>query len=1109
MGKAIWIAPALVVVLLVAGVFWYLTRDLDRYRDEVERQLEALTGRTATVSGELGLALFPDLKVKLSDVAIGDADVPVLSLPEVHAIVSLTSLLTLDLAIERIRIVGPSLTIDRSEEAPLLVDSQATSPPAVRIDAVEIIDARVIWHSELHGVRVFEGLDLAIESKGLDGPFEITGRYTGNAGNWHVDGAIGRLSRPSLPVSLVVRSDAGATLRAAGNLTDWRNDTRFAGTVRLDVPDLARLTGLTTAESLPASFDAVIAIGGDAVEISDLALQLDDTLAFGSIEWSAGELALRMTSSMLDLDLLAALARELDSDHPALAWLLERDVVIDVAVEHAHYRNRTAQQVEVVALFVDGTLEIERAVALLPGNTAVMARGIATISGDIPIFRGPVDVTSSDLRSTLAWLGVDLDGIPPDRLRTARLSAHCEATPGSIVLSAMDLALDSSSVSGSLISQFAAGRSVIADLDIDELALDAYLPDTWQEVDWSDFTLDVRSEIATLVMGDVVAAGVVIDGALNQGTIEFRRLEARDVAGAAVRGSGMIEPLPRTVAFDVEVTAPDTAAMLRGAGVDIPFDVHGPATMEFSLAVQGTFDDVDLEATLATAVADVTVRGRLLQPRTDPSFSGALEIKGNSLAAASGFFGLEVPAPEEEPFTLSADIDIVHSELRLAVVGETLGATLDASGHLTDLILDEGRVVLKHPDWADLMDRWGMMAPDASMAGPLDIAVEVTGSSVGGVALLERGIVGRSSLEGELMWSKAANRPVIDLRLAADTIVLDALASWLPMIVSDADTRLDLVADQLVVGTMALDNVVLRSTAQGGVLHLETLTGSFYGGTIQIAGTASHGLPHEVTYAVVLEDGELGDILATLAGRDTLSGRLSLAAKGTTQGFTAKDLLQSLAGEGRMTLRRGTVEGLDLRAMAEDAQRVATAREIDRSAGGGASEIVRADASFSLSEGVLGSDDLVVIFNGAEGTYALEVDLPRRWVTLGGAVQLTAASTLPPVIMSLVGPLDATDLVLDTRLLEAHLASTPAPLPEDAPSVVPDETDGDDNRTAAEDNAPGVDEGQEDDGSLFFWTLDGDDQGPDVPEPRPAVTDEGGPDGRAVEEEGSILRLLD
>ena len=522
MRKVLLTAAALMAVVLIAGAVWLLTRDLERYRGEVERQLEALTGRDVTVSGDLGLALVPDLKVALSDVTIGDTDAPWLRLPEVHAVVSLTSLLTLDLAVERIRVVGPVLTIGGPDMTGSLTAAGATSHPAVRIDAVEIVDATVTWHSEFHGTRVFEGLDLAIESKGEDGPFEVTGSLSGDVGEWTVDAALGRLTRRSLPVSLAIVSGEGTSLRATGSLQDWRNDARFAGTARLDVADLGRLTGLAGAQALPASFDAVMSVGADTVEVSDLALQIDETVAFGAIESSPGKLAVRMTSSRLDLDRLMALAMEMKSDHPALAWLGGRRVAMDVTVEHALYRNRTARQVEVVATVDDGTVDIKRAAALLPGNTHAMVTGAATIKGDVPIFRGPVDVTSSDLRSTLAWLGVDLEGIPRDRLRTARLSAHCEATPGSAVLSDMDLVLDSSRVTGTLISLFAGKRSFIADLGIDELALDAYLPaglpDTLPEMDWTGFDIDVRSEVGTLVMGDVVAAEVFVDGALNQGT---------------------------------------------------------------------------------------------------------------------------------------------------------------------------------------------------------------------------------------------------------------------------------------------------------------------------------------------------------------------------------------------------------------------------------------------------------------------------------------------------------------------------------------------------------------------------------------------------------------
>ena len=839
-----------------------------------------------------------------------------------------------------------------------------------------------------------------------------------------------------------------------------------------------------------------------------------------------------MTSSRLDLDRLVALAREMDSDHPAFAWLRGRHVAMDVAVEHALYRNRTARQVEVVASVADGTVDIERAAALLPGNTHAMVTGAATIKGDVPIFRGPLDVTSSDLRSTLAWLGVDLEGIPRDRLRTARLSAHCEATPGSVVLSGMDLVLDSSRVTGTLISLFAGKRSFIADLGIDELALDAYLPaglpDTLPETEWSGFALDVRSEVGTLVMGDVVAAGVLVDGALKQGTLEFRRLEARDVSGAAVRAAGTIEPAHRTLAFDVEIEAADMGAIARGAGIETPFDLQGLGNVDLSLAAHGTFDDIDLEGALATAVADFSIRGRLARPLADPSFRSILDVEGESLAAAAGVVGLEVPGGDGEPFMVSADIDLTPHELSLAVAAETLGATLDARGRLRNAVLDEGSAVLKHADSRDLMDRWGL-AGSADLEGPLDIAVKATGSLDEGMVVFERATVGPSSFEGAAEWSTAVARPVVNLRLAADTIVLDALASQLPGVVNDVDGRVDLAADHLFVGGVALDDVQLRSAAEGGVLHLETLSGSLFGGTVLVSGTASHGLPHEVTYSLALEGGELKEILAALAGWDTLSGRLHLAADGTARGLTGEDLLQSLAGDGRISLRRGAVEGFDFQVMAgllaDGTENPAIAEEISRSTGEGTSGIITASASFSMSKGVARSDDLSVIFNGAEGIYELEVDLPRRWIDLAGSVQLTGSTGLPAIDMTVAGPVDETDLVVDTRLLETHLVSEPVPLPEEKPPTPTEETDADGALAAAEPDAsasespinePGdapagetpVSEPEED-GSLFLWVLEEDDGGTEPPPPVPDAEQDSAAEVPKAAESGSILLLLD
>ncbi len=1104
---------ALMAVVLAAGAVWVLTRDLERYRGEVERQLEALTGRDVTVSGDLSLALVPDLKVALNDVTIGDRNAPWLRLPEVHAVVSLTSLLSLDLAVERIRVVRPVLTIGGPDMAGSLSAAAANSRSAVRIDAIEIVDATVTWHSELHGTRVFEGLDLAVESKGVDGPFEITGSLSGHVGQWTVDAALGRLTRKSLPVSFAIVSDEGVSLRAAGSLQDWKSDARFAGTVRLDIADLGRLTGLAGAQTLPTSFDAVMSIGADTVEISDLALQLDDSVAFGAIESSPGELAVHMTSSRLDLDRLVALAREIQSDHPAFAWLRQRHVALDVTVEHALYRNQAARQVEVVASAADGTIDIERAAALLPGNTHATVTGVVSIKGDVPIFRGPIDITSSDLRNALAWLGMDVESVPRDRLRTARLSAHCEATPSSAVLSGMDLVLDSSRVTGTLIGLFTDKRSFIADLGIDELALDAYLPvglvGTFPEMDWTGFDIDVRSEVGTLVMGDVVAAGVSVDGALNQGALEFRRLEARDVWGAAVRATGTIEPVRRALAFDVEIGTADVDAVVRGADIESPVDLQRLGNVDLTLAVRGTFESVDLEGSLTTAVADFAVEGHLNQPLADPSFRGAIDVEGASLAAAASLAGLDLPGSEGDAFTLSTDVNWTPLEMNLAVAADTLGAAFDVHGRLRNGVLEEGRAVLRHADPGDLMDRVGL-AVSADLEGPLDVAVKAAGSLEEGRVVFERVTMGPSSFEGAAEWSASAVRPVVNLLLDADTIKLDVLAGPLVEAIGEVDGRVDLAADHLVVGGLALDDVLLRSGAEDGLLHLETLSGSLFGGTVLVSGTVRHGLPHEVTYSLAFEDVELREIFSAMAERDTLSGRLLLAVDGTARGLKGDDLLQSLAGEGRFSLQRGAVEGFDFQAMAgllaAGGESAEIAEGISRSTGEGTSGIITADASLSMSKGVIRSDDLSVIFNGAEGVYELEVDLPRRWVSLAGSVQLTGSVGLPEVSMIVAGPLDETDLVVDTRRLETHLVSEPVLLPKEEPPTPSDEP------AAAEPGVPEsetlVIEPEEDGGSLLLWVLE-EEGTPESPPPVSGEDDEGTVDVPGNEESGSILRLLD
>ena len=428
MRKLFLTVAGLVLVALVAGVVWLLTLDLEGYRQQVEDQLEILTGRSVAVSGGMRLTLVPDLTIALADVTVGTRGQSYLRLPEVHAVISPASLLALDLAIERIRIIEPTVSFGGSGMAGTWRDEDGTEavPLAVRIDSVEIVDATVVWYGPF-GDMVVEQLDLFIEAKGPNGPFEMNGSFHKGDARWSVDGALGRLSRQNVGASMTVASRDGVSVRASGTVEDWRNDPRFTGNVGIDMPRFELLTGFGGHEGLglvPASFDAAVDLSGESVHVNDLALQLGDSSVLGNIEASTGQLAIKLAAGRLDLDHLVPAFMAASGGFPGEHWLRERAVTVDLTVDHALFRGEAVRQLAVAAKIAGGTVAISRAGAVVPGNTEFSLSGDIALDGEVPIFRGPVNMISSDLRATLEWLGLEPGAVPRDRLRQARLSAR-------------------------------------------------------------------------------------------------------------------------------------------------------------------------------------------------------------------------------------------------------------------------------------------------------------------------------------------------------------------------------------------------------------------------------------------------------------------------------------------------------------------------------------------------------------------------------------------------------------------------------------------------------------------------------------------------------------
>ncbi len=1052
----------LVLVALAAAAVWLLTLDLERYRAEIENQLEVLTGRSVAVSGGMRLTLLPDLTIALADVTVGTRGQSWLRLPEVRAVVSPASVLTLDLAIDRIRIVDPTIAVGGDGTAGSWSGGagDTAAPLAVRVDSLEIVNGTLVWYGGPFGDQAIDRFDLIIEAKGPDGPFEMDGSFRKGDGAWRVNGAIGRLSRPDLAASVTAKTRNGSVLRASGTVRDWREDARFQGTFGVEFPRLDLLPGIGAADelaSLPVSFDAVVDLSGTSALLDDIAVALGDSSVIGDVEITPGRLAGTATASRLDLDRLVPAIMAAGDSLAGEAWLRDREIAVDLSVDHALFRGETVRQFVMEARAAADRVTIGRAAAVVPGNTGISLAGELLLDGGVPVFRGPVTMESSDVRTTLAWLGLDTGSVPRDRLRRARFTADWQATPETIVLSAMDLTLDSMHVTGRVISSLAARPRVVTDLVIDELVLDAYRPAAGFDGTWTGLDLDVRSEIGTLVHDGLVASNVIVDGSLDGGEIEVRKFEAGNVAGAAVSMTGAIEPASGTFSLDYEVSTRDAGRLVREAGLEPPFDLRPFGETALTGSLRGTPSGIDVGGALRTRVASIVLDGMLTGRREDPSFDGTIAVTGEDVALAGAALGLTMPGGQGMAFSASADILGTRQDAGFALEAAVSGMTLAGNGSIQGDRLAGGTFTLRHEDLAGLAEDLGL-SNHAGLDGALDIAVEVSGTVDAWNASLSRAHIGPSSLRGSIAYAPAGGRPLAAIRLEGETVVADALAGLLldsengipahgngdlPLGILDrVDGRLELAADRLHVGPATIEDAVVEVASGGGVLELGVPSGELFGGQVRARATVRTGVPLETEFDIALANGDLESMMRAVTGGQGLSGRLHLGVRGRTAGLDGADLLGNLEGEGSWSVRRGAVRGLDFQAitplLASPAGGAAVADRLAEATSSGTTGIVAADGAFVIDSGVVRSDNLSVIFNGAEADLDLDADLSRWWLDLAGSVLLTGRPGLPVIALAVNGPIDGADVVVDTRLLEDHLVTAAVPEPvavETAPEV--------------------------------------------------------------------------
>jgi uncharacterized protein involved in outer membrane biogenesis len=156
-----------------------------------------------------------------------------------------------------------------------------------------------------------------------------------------------------------------------------------------------------------------------------------------------------------------------------------------------------------------------------------------------------------------------------------------------------------------------------------------------------------------------------------------------------------------------------------------------------------------------------------------------------------------------------------------------------------------------------------------------------------------------------------------------------------------------------------------------------------------------------------------------------VSGILTYDTDLKTQGGSEFELVSALSGNGSFSVRDGVVKGFDLKAFSDQLKALDRAPDFvqlaQKSLSGGETRFTSLTGTYTVSKGVLRSNDIKLQADAAAGTATAVVDLPPQQMDVKTMFRLSEHPNSPPVGVRLVGPLDNPRRIFQIEEMQAYI----------------------------------------------------------------------------------------
>ena len=909
-----WIAVAGLALIAVLGALPSVI-DTEAYKPRVAEILASASGRTVSLDGPLSFDLLPQPRLVLRDVRVdnvpGAATPTMLTARRLAVRLSWQALLQGRIEILRVALDEPRLVLEPGADGrpnwwfPVLESARGERPPLlpVTLDRVEIHGGRLVNATglfgqpvEAHAIDLVATLDAArsrvkVEGaaifKGLPVTFAL-GLDTAGSAAPPVDLIIGlpggRMNFRGWPGH---RSDddplRGHLAVEASFLPEFVESVSLVlghPPLRVNEAVLKRVeaSGDVLLDSRHLTIDALsVAAEGERIR-GNLQIAVEDAISMNGRLSAASVDADRWLERLRDRPLLVPSSRIASAAPAAPPPALRLQLTVEAGA--VRYRRDIVRDLVVAFSFEDQAFHLREARAVLPGDFRLHRK--VGFEGDEthPGYDGVIEVNGLHLRETLKWIGIDIAGVPADRLQTLRLNGRTRPVKG--VVHVADAAFSLDDQAGTVTADIALAIPTIigARLRMPQLDLDAYrltaealsglVPPAPAPSDAASGEIEPPLFDITAALDQVIYRGAPARKVDAHVEIRGNRLSLRHVGigallGAQLEIAGSVDDYGTAPRFDLtwRGTLPDTDRMLDYAG--LPRFTHGAiGAARLSGRAAGTLREASLSGfSLDMLGTTITASGRV-------AFGDDLRFDFPQWSLATPDIGRLVAVAVGSPYRPMVEIQasgVFRGDAREATFrGDLSIGGMPLSGELSSTLDGRPRIAASLQARQELrLDRWLPAAPASGAA------------------------------EAVQAWATRATP--------------ERVADW-PSVLKGFDGTISLTAPAIAWGPYTMSDFAFGARLQNARLGVERLSGTLEGAAVSFSGTIDAtrspvalsldgslrdiNVPRAIAIAHTANDFGTDDLAVAIQGRLSF---LDLALR--AEGETLEAMLLTASGGGR------------------------------------------------------------------------------------------------------------------------------------------------------------------------------------------------------------------